>query len=241
MAKEYYIASCVFSTQFPALSFKIQKYIRERFGMPIVRCCIPNYKVREYEEKMQAEYRVSWAGLPDCAGFEEKDTVYSICHNCSNIIEETKNNVKVLSLWELILEDEKFNYPDYSGLKVTIQDCWRSKERTSEQMAVRALLKKMNIDYLEIDGNFEKTEFCGASLYRPQPARNPKLAPMHYKIKAVGKFIPHTEEEQKTIMTDYCRQYDTDIVVCYCHYCLEGLKMGGKDGKHIGELLFPLS
>lgn len=28
------------------------------------------------------------------------------------------------------------------------------------------------------------------------------------------------------------------MVVCYCHYCLEGLLTGGINGKHIAELLF---
>ncbi|MBQ6195838.1 MAG: hypothetical protein IJK47_00195 [Lachnospiraceae bacterium] len=27
-------------------------------------------------------------------------------------------------------------------------------------------------------------------------------------------------------------------IVCYCHYCLEGLKEGGKDGRHLAEMLF---
>ena len=53
-----------------------------------------------------------------------------------------------------------------------------------------------------------------------------------------GLFLPHSEGEQKEIMTEYCRRYSTDIVVCYCHYCLEGLKCGGKLGIHLAELLF---
>ena len=39
-------------------------------------------------------------------------------------------------------------------------------------------------------------------------------------------------------MQAYCRRYQTDIVVCYCHYCLEGLLLGGKDGRHLAQLLF---
>ena len=238
MGNEYYIASCVFSTQFPELSYKIQDYISKRFNMSIVRCCIPKYKVREFEEKMKIEYRAKWSELPDSAIFKDADTVYSLCHNCSNIIEETKNNVKVISLWELILSDSDFIYPDYGGIKVTIQDCWRAKERFSEQNAVRSLLRNMNIDFVEVDENLSDANFCGVSLYRPQPIRNPQLAPVHYEKNAVGKFLPHTLEEQKAIMMDYCKQFSTEIVVCYCHYCLEGLQMGGKKGKHIAELLF---
>ena len=235
---EYYIASCVFTPKFPEISAKIQKYIRERYGMTIVRCCVPNYKLDEIAQRVPEKHRPDWLALPDCADFKAGDTVYSLCHNCSNIIEETKPGVNVPSLWELILSDDKFVYPDYSGMKVTIQDCWRAKERIDEQKAVRELLKKMNIEFLELEDNFDKTDFCGISLYRPQPKRNPTLAPKHYVDGAVGKFEPHTPEEQKKIMEDYCKQFTTDTVVCYCHYCHEGLELGGMNTKHIAELLF---
>jgi len=238
MGKEYYVASCVFTSRFPQLSDKIQRYLRERYDMPIVRCCIPKYKLKEYEEKMPEQYRSGWRSLPDCATFGAGDVVYSVCHNCSNIIEETRSGVKTVSLWELILLDDSFVYPDFSNMKVTVQDCWRSKERHSEQLAVRSLLKKMGIDFVELNENMNRTEFCGNSLYKPQPARNPKLAPLHYEVNAQGKFLPHTIEEQEKIMKEYCKQFSTDDVICYCHYCLEGLLMGGVNGKHIAELLF---
>ena len=82
------------------------------------------------------------------------------------------------------------------------------------------------------------TRFCGVSLLRPQPPRNPKLAPKHYVDGAQGLFLPHTEDEQKTILSEYCQSLPTDTVICYCPYCLEGLLLGGKDAKHIARLLF---
>ena len=59
--EKYYIASCVFSSQFPELSYRIQDYVRERFGMQIVRCCIPKYKLKDFEEKtlMEASFHHS--------------------------------------------------------------------------------------------------------------------------------------------------------------------------------------
>lgn len=238
MGKEYYIASCVFTAKYPELSMKIQRYIKDKYDIPIVRCCVPKYKLREFTEQIPEGYRESWSSMPDCADFQPGDTVYSLCHNCSNIIEETKPGVHVVSLWELILTDENFPYPDYEQRKITVQDCWRAKERLSEQKAVRSLLQKMNLDIVELRDNYDRTDFCGTSLYRPQPARNPKMAPLHYGENARGKFLPHTLEEQESIMKEYCGQFSTDVVVCYCHYCLEGLVLGGVDGKHIAELLF---
>ena len=164
--------------------------------------------------------------MPETADFQPGDEVWSLCHNCTNIIEESKPGVTVHSLWELIDQDADFLFPDYHGMQVTVQDCWRSRERKEEQDAVRSLLHKMNIAYVEAREHHADTDFCGATLYRPQVARNPKLAPKHYVEGAVGKFQPHTPEEQEAIMQEYCRQFTTKTVVCYCHYYLEGLQMG---------------
>ena len=76
---------------------------------------------------------------------------------------------------ELIDQDESFIFPDYSGLKVTIQDCWRLKERIEVQEAVRSILRKMNIEFVEIKKHHQETDFCGKTLYRPQIKRNSKF------------------------------------------------------------------
>ena len=238
MANNYYIASCVFTFNYPKLSAEIQKYITERFGFEIIRCCIPKYKIKEYEEKMPTEINADWRALSHCADFKPGDTVYSICHNCSNIIEETNPGVNIKSIWELVLSDESFTYPDHSDITAVIQDCWRSKERTEEQQAVRKLLGKMGISFSETSPNREDTRFCGTSLLRPQPPRNPTIAPRHYRDNIEGLFLPHTEEEQKAIMQQYCERFENKTAVCYCHYCLEGLITGGADAKHIAQLLF---
>ena len=50
--KYRYIASCVFTRDYPELSLRIQDYLKERFGMEIIRCCAEKYKVRQFEEVM---------------------------------------------------------------------------------------------------------------------------------------------------------------------------------------------
>ena len=148
---EYYIASCVFTSQFSELSRRVQDYVRDRFGFTVVRCCVPKYKLREFEEKMPEGYlRECWSSLPDSGLFSEGDRVYSLCHNCNNIIEEMHPGVQVHSLWELIDSDNAFSFPDYHSLRAYVQDCWRSKDRKEEQDAVRSLLAKMNIEVMEI-------------------------------------------------------------------------------------------
>ncbi|MFR4036172.1 MAG: hypothetical protein ACLTZF_13920 [Oscillospiraceae bacterium] len=83
-----------------------------------------------------------------------------------------------------------------------MQDCWRTRERRNEQDAVRSLLEKMNIRFVEARQNHAETEFCGSTLYREQPVKNARLAPKHYVEQAQGKFLPHTPEEQ-AVISDY--------------------------------------
>ena len=235
----YYIASCVFTSQFPELSVRIQDLVRARFGLTVVHCCLPNYKIRDFESRMpEGPYREAWQSLPDSAPFTPEDEIYSLCHNCNNIIEEMHEGVHVRSLWELIDETPDFPLPDLSGRTVTVQDCWRSRDRASEQAAVRSLLAKVHLNVLEAPENHEATRFCGVSLYRPQPPRNPRLAPKHYVEGTEGLFLPHTSEEQEALVRGYVQTLPCKQVLCYCHYCLEGLRLGGADAKHLAELLF---
>lgn len=236
---DYYIASCLFTAQFPETSLMIQEYIKAKPGIQLVRCCIPNYRTEQNTERIaDSAAQSAWKQLPQSAVFQPDDTVISVCHNCTNIAEEWRK-ARAVSLWEVIDRDSSFPFPDYSGLNVTVQDCWRTRERKSEQEAVRSLLKKMRITYMEAEKNHGETDFCGSTLFREQPAKNSALAPKHYVEQAKGKFMPHTQEEQVSLMKEYCGRLPTKTVVCYCHYCLEGLLQGGADGRHIAHLLFP--
>ncbi len=235
----YYIASCVFTSKYPELSLRIQNFVKERYGLTIVRCCVPKYKIRDFEERMpEGEFRDAWCALPDCAEFGPEDEIYSLCHNCNNIIEEMHPEVHVRSLWELLDSDDSLPLENHDGATVTIQDCWRSRDRSAEQGAVRSLLLKANFRLVETARHHGDTRFCGVSLYRPQPPRNPKLAPKHYVDGCEGLFQPHTPEEQEEIMKEYCRSFQTEQVICYCHYCLEGLRLAGVNARHIAEILF---
>ena len=211
------------------MSLKIRNYVSSVYGMEIIRCCVPNWKVEIYEEKMPAGIlRDSWKALPHTAEFALGDAVWPLCANCSNIIEECHPDVAVHSLWKLIDADKNFPYPDASGLQVTIQDCWRSRKRKEVQDAVRSLLQKMHISYIEAKKHYQETDFCGVSLYKPQVARNPALAPKHDNEGAAGLFLPHTGEEQKQIMTSYCKQYQTDTLKRGEAVFVPGGNSGGK-------------
>lgn len=236
----YYIASCVFTSKYPELSNRIQEYFTNRFHAQVVRCCTPRYKLKKYEEVMPEAYRDAWCELPDSGLFKTGDAVYSICHNCTAILEEIHPEVEVKSIWEQILKDKDFQYPDYHGKEMVVQDCWRSYDKRSEQDAVRQILKNMNIHVIELPNNYEKTDFCGTTLYAPCVKRNEVMAPKRFVKNATGKFIPHSEEEQKQIMKEYCSQLPTQDIVTYCHYCQAGLELGGANAVHLAQLLFAL-
>ncbi|MBR1729917.1 MAG: hypothetical protein IJ728_10390 [Selenomonadaceae bacterium] len=236
--KKFYIASCVFTEEYPQLSIKIQNYISKRFNIQIIRCCVANYKVEEFENRMPEWYRKQWKNIKHYEKYPAGSTMISLCHNCSAIFEERHPEINLMSLWELILTDDKFVYPNLNGEKITIQDCWRSKENFAEQEAVRKILQRMNIEIVELAENHDKTKFCGYSLYQPQPPRNAKLAPKRFVEGAKGLFQEHSQEEKFQLMKNYCEQITTDKIIAYCHYCVRGLKLGGKNAFHLAELLF---
>lgn len=238
MNQKFFVASCVFTEEYPELSRKVQAYVRETFSLPIIRCCVASYKVGEFENRMPDWYREEWRALPHYEKFPAGSTMVSLCHNCSAIFEERHPEIQRQSLWELILEDKNFRYPDYGDEKISVQDCWRQKENRAEQEAVRELLRRMNFQIVELEENFERTKFCGYSLYQPQPPRNPKLAPKRFLYGAQGLFQEHSQEEKLRLMREHCAKIPTEKVAAYCHYCVRGLNLGGKIGLHLARLLF---
>lgn len=241
MSQRLFIASCVFTREYPRLSQAVQNYIENRHQMPMMRCCVENYKTQFFEEAMPGWMRSDWKAIPPYIHMDGNTTAVYICHNCSAILQEQLPDVPLLSFWELMLADEAFPYPDYSRRRMAVQDCWRAWDNRAEQDAVRALLARMNIDTVELAQNREDTDFCGLSLYEPAPARNLNLAPKRFVAQAEGKFSSHTEEEKMNAMADHCAGIPTGEVAVYCHYCAKGLLAGGKKAIHLAALLFGMA
>src|SRR5574344_12520 len=236
-----YIASCVFTLRYPQLSGRIQEFLLNHFrGICIMRCCTEKYKVREYEEKMTGKYQDAWCRLPHFLPEAENEVVVAICHNCTNIYRAQHPHARVISLWELLLMDDRLQLPDFKGEKMTVQDCWRSNHNTAEQDAVRKLMNDMNISIVELEDNREKTRFCGYTLLQPQPPRNAIICPAKYRDEADAQrlFQPHTDEEKLEILANYCKRYTTERVVTYCHYCTDGIRMASKPVSHLAEMIF---
>lgn len=174
MEQKFFVASCVFTEGAPALSRKVQAYVRERFNLPIIRCCVDKYKVAEFEQRMPEDYRDEWRAIKHFEHFPPGSTMVSICHNCSAIFEERHPEIHCESIWKLILSDEKFQYPNHGGEPITVQDCWRSKENVAEQDAVREILRRR--------GSFNRTptnknaNSCKNTARKSRRQKSPRIA-----------------------------------------------------------------
>lgn len=213
----YYYPSCKFTAALPEVSKAASSMVEERYGMTVMGCCRPNHLT------MTAE-----------------DTAVTICNTCSAICEED-SPAQVTSIWEVIDRDPDFPFPDYHGEVMTLQDCWRCHDRRAEQEAVRSLLRKMNIQIVELPENFEKTRFCGITLHIPLPKSNGDLAPKRFIELADGMFVPKSPEEQERLMKAHCAAITTNKVVCYCTSCRAGILKGGKEAPHLMALLLGMA
>ncbi len=211
----YYFPSCKATAQFKEASKKAKTYVSKKFGITPIGCCRPNHK------KLTSE-----------------DAAIVVCNNCAAIIEEnTKASIKFL--WQIIDQDPDFQFPDYHGEKMTIQDCWIAFEKRYVQDTVRSLLNKMNIKVVELEENFEATKFCGVNLLSPCTESNAALAHKRYVVQFPHMFTPMQPAEQVEHFQKHCKQIETEKVVCYCKFCTDAINMGGKKGIHLLELLFP--
>ena len=69
MNEKFFVASCVFTEEYPELSRKVQKYISEK-NLPIIRCCVANYKVEEFQNRIPENYRDEWLSIEHYRKFD---------------------------------------------------------------------------------------------------------------------------------------------------------------------------
>lgn len=156
--------ACSVRAYTPEGSRIIRDYLTSNYDIEVTGCCKVNYK-----------------------NFSKEDKIIYLCNSCAAHTEESTPS-SMISLWELLDNDDNFDFPDYGGRKMAIQDCWRANDRKSQLLAIRSLLKKMNIEVEELDENFEKTRFCGISALKELPTINVKLAPKRFSEDAKGLF-----------------------------------------------------
>lgn len=211
-----FLPSCNTKVKHANASNKLRKYLENREQVETVGCC----KVF-------------------CKKANKEDTAVVICSNCAAIMEESSVVKNIKFVWEIIDEDLEFPFPNYHGERMAIQDCWRSYEKRNVQDAIRSLMKKMNIEVVELEENYERTKFCGADLLEPCTEAEKRFAPQRYVVDGASMYQPLSILEQQEYLQNHCRAIETEKVVCYCTSCLSGINQGGKEAIHLIELLFP--
>lgn len=211
-----YFPSCKFQAGYPETSKKLAEYVNKRCGMAITGCCRGNLQL-----------------------LKEEDTAVCICNTCSAFCDESSKAREVVSIWEVLAQDDKFPFPDYKGEEMALQDCWRAYDKRSEQDAVRELMGKMNIRVTELPENYERTGFCGTSVLQIPPAYYGEFAPKRFGKDAPSYFFqPYTDEDKRKGMRSHCGGIAAEKAACYCVSCANGINLGGKKSVHVMELLF---
>ena len=214
-----YFPSCKFKAAYPCTAAKIQFYLNNHFHMNITDCCQKNLQFLTPE-----------------------DTAVCICNTCAAFCDESSHAKEVVSVWEIIDNDTTFAFPDHNGETIALQDCWRTYDKPEVHNAIRSLMKKMNIQVVELPENKEKSKFCGTTLLQPAPPHYGKFAPKRFSEDAPADlFQNHAPADQADIMIKHCERIPTEKVACYCNACANGLRLGGKQPVHVMELLFNCS
>lgn len=215
---QYYFPSCKFTQMKPETSEKIKQFM-ETYGVRVAGCCRPGHKV--------------------LTGWDV--TAITICETCSIIVRENRPGAKNISLYEFIDGLADFPFPDYNGEAITLQDCYRAKNKDAEKAAIRSVLRKMNVKVVELPGTDEELRFDGGFLFAPISPGNLQLAPCRFG-EIQKDVMVKSPEEIDTWLKEYCGRFTTERVACYCNSCYTGLKQGlpeGKSAVHVAELLFP--
>lgn len=204
----YYYPSCTFRKTLPDTANVVINHLKSE-NIQIMGCC------RADRDHHQSD-----------------DTALVICQSCRKTLE---NKMRVMSLWEYLIKTADFPWPNYKGLKVNVQDCWRERNQPEVQTAVRNILKKMNVETVEIPLNFQKTDFCGTLHYEIKDRKLLDKAALYPDKKLYELPI----ELQKEAMQERIREYTCPYVVCDCTCCLNGIQLGGGvRGIHLLELIF---
>ena len=207
----YYLPGCDVRRNHPEAVRKMTEYMMKQ-GLTQAVCC-----------------------RKDLSGIHKDDEVIQNCTLCDMVLAERLPENRIRSLYEYLLE-QVFPWPDYHGKTAVLQDCRRTKENRILQNAVRECLRKMNIHWIELPENREKTEFCGIWYNTPIAPDLPDVVPQ-LSAKLESQRYLMTSEEQKEAMEAWVRRYPAEEAIVYCNGCERGIRLGGGHPLHMIELL----
>lgn len=205
----YYFPSCNFSAMRPKTARKLEDYFASK--MPVRGCC-----------------------RGDKDAYTQEDSGLYLCQACRSALEA---KIKCVSIWEYLDGDRELKLPDYSGFKATIQDCWRDREHPEVWAAVRSLLRKMNVAFVDVPGEgMEKSTFCGDLHFEPKKPENIQIVRAYAQRGIPLHQAP--PEIMGRLMREQVEKFETQWAITDCNRCTRGIEAGGGKAVHLAELVF---
>lgn len=210
-----YYPSCNFQKQFPATAKAVRAYMSGREDVKVAGCCHVT------------------GGLP-----EAEDTILTVCMSCDRVLAELRPEIPRKSLFEFLLDQPDFPWPNLNGEEITLQDCFRGRGRHGLQDAARECLRRMNAKIVEMPRNRDEEEFDGSFRFHEPYPQNMKEAPKYFAEYLPRYVTPLPEEAWPARFREHAAQYATKRVACYCTTCVSGAREGGAEALHLAELAF---
>lgn len=209
----YYLPGCDVNKNHPIAGAKLRRYLLARGDIAEATCC-----------------------RKDIGMLEAGDTVIQNCTLCQLMLAERVPEVRVVSLYEYLLADEAFPWPDFSDRTLTLQDCYRTRHDARLHAAVRRCLDCMRVSYVEMPEHHGNTRFCGVWLMGPAAPDCLELAPHTFaELDRMRESLEPKEQEAR--MHAWAKECPTDEIAVYCNGCERGVSLGGKTPVHLIELL----
>ncbi|MGI6217318.1 MAG: hypothetical protein ACOYIK_06865 [Coriobacteriales bacterium] len=188
----YFMPGCAFELYKPETSLKIMGYLGQHFP-----------GIKRYDTCCRHEMTIP-----------KSSTVIFVCSSCAMRLKNQDDTLTLKSLWSVIHENGDYPLPQYTGLKVSIQDSCTAKAMPSIHQEVRTLLKDMDIDVIENEHHSMNSICCGDSLY--------------------GK------TDEKTVidsMKTRAESMPCEEVVTYCVSCMNSVYVGGRTPRLLTDLI----
>jgi len=150
-------------------------------------------------------------------GFKVPTKIINVCPGCDKRFANSYANTTTISLWELLATSETFQFPDYKGQEMTIQDACPTREKPVIHQAIRTILQKMNIRIVEPTNTRTTSTCCGDSFYPQLP-----------------------QEKVNELMKKRTTEMPLEEVIVYCVSCIQSVSIGGKHPRYLPDLLFGL-
>ncbi len=203
--------------------------------------CDTNKNHPEAGKKMQDYMHAKGAAIAPCCKFdlssiEQGAMLVQNCTQCDIVLRERRPDLTVISLYEFVLGDQDFSWADLGGRRVTVQDCYRTRNDALLQHSVRECLRRANVRFTEAPENHKETTYCGVWLNNPADPVVAAVAPKTFaKLAEVREVL--SPEKQKARMEEKVRSIETEEIAVYCNGCEKGIRLGGGKPLHLIEVL----